>query len=108
MICTITLFDDDGWCRLSPKQLGVGTHDLVASYGGNSMYLASAGTAKLTVAQRLTILKAGKGGKTTKTRATVTTLKLSAATVAYGSEQLVRLSVLTLSPTAARARRPAS
>jgi hypothetical protein len=49
VICRIALFDDTGSCRLSPRQLGVGRHTLVASYPGNPMYLPSVATVKLTV-----------------------------------------------------------
>jgi hypothetical protein len=49
VICTITLSEDTGSCRLSATELGVGVHNLVATYEGSSPYLGSVATAKLTV-----------------------------------------------------------
>ena len=49
VLCTLTLRNNGAWCRLSSKQLTVGTHDLVASYEGSSLYLASSGSTKLTI-----------------------------------------------------------
>jgi hypothetical protein len=49
LVCTITLRNDIGSCKLSATQLAVGTYSLVASYPGNAMYLPSVATAKLTV-----------------------------------------------------------
>lgn len=90
VICTITLSHGTGSCGLATEELGVGVHNLVATYEASPPYLGSVGTATLTVV-------AGSKATTRVTRATMTSLKLSATRVAYGSEQLVRLSVLTLS-----------
>jgi hypothetical protein len=49
VLCTLTLRNNGAWCRLSSKQLSAGTHDLVASYEGSSLFLASSGSTKLTI-----------------------------------------------------------
>ena len=81
-LCKINLSSGNGTCRLSKKQLAVGTYSLVAIYGGSSVYLGST-SAKET----LTVVK-----PTSKTA-----LKLSSSEVTYGHEQLEVLSV-TVSP----------
>ena len=49
-LCVITLSSGKGSCRLSAKQLAVGTHQLVASYGGSTDFGASkSGRRTLTV-----------------------------------------------------------
>jgi len=40
-LCRIALSHGAGSCRLSKKQLAVGTYNLVASYGGNSIFFGS-------------------------------------------------------------------
>ncbi len=81
-ICTVTLKSGIGSCRLSARELALGTYHLVATYSGNGSYLGSSKAKKLVVV---------------KTRPTVSTLHLSHPTVTYGHEQLARLSVVTLS-----------
>jgi hypothetical protein len=45
----ITLKDDIGSCRLSPRQLGVGTYQITADYLGNMVFPPSLTTTKLAV-----------------------------------------------------------
>ena len=88
-LCTITLVSGRGPCRLSARELALGTLYLVATYSGSKLYLASTKVAKLVV-----------GGPT----ATSSVLRLSHLTGNYGAEQLVRISVTT---TTRRAGSPA-
>jgi hypothetical protein len=81
-LCVITLKSGKGSCTLSAEKLAVGTYGLVATYKGSTDFDGSA-SAK----ESVTVAKA-----TSKT-----TLKLSAAKVTYGDEQIEHLSV-TVSP----------
>lgn len=49
VLCTITLSSGHGSCRLSARQLAVGTHHLAVHYLGNSPYLPSGYVAEVTV-----------------------------------------------------------
>jgi hypothetical protein len=49
VLCVITLKDDIGSCRLSPRQLGVGTYQITADYLGNMVFPPSLTTTKLAV-----------------------------------------------------------
>ena len=80
-LCVITLVSGKGSCTLSAERFGAGGYDIVATYGGSSNLGTSASTkAPLTVAEE----------------ASFTSLKLSAAKVTYGHEQVEHL-VVTVS-----------
>lgn len=49
VLCVITLKDDIGSCRLSPRQLGVGTYQITADYLGNMVFSPSLTTTELAV-----------------------------------------------------------
>ena len=76
--CRISLSGGSGSCLLSALSLPVGTHIVRASYGGSSVFDASA---------------SGKVVFTVYRSKTTTSLKLAVKTVAYGHEQRERLSV---------------
>jgi hypothetical protein len=77
-LCVIKLSSDEGSCKLSAKKLEAGIYDLVAMYEGSANIDPSA-SAKET----LTVAKATSR----------TVLKLSAAKVTYGHDQVEHLSV---------------
>ena len=81
-ICKLTLRAGKASCRLSPRELALGIYHLVATYSGNGIYLGSSKAKKLVIV---------------KTRPTVSKLHLSHSKVSFGHEQLVRISVVTLS-----------
>jgi Big-like domain-containing protein len=77
-ICTITLASGKGGCALKPARFAAGRHVLTASYRGAAQFLSSSSpVAVLTVSQ----------AKTT------TGLGLSSASVRYGKENSLRISV---------------
>jgi len=86
--CRITLSSGKGTCTLPSNKLNVGSRNLVATYNGSAVFGRSA-SAK----QTLSVVK-----ETTKI-----VLKLSFAKVAYGHEQLERLSVTVLPQYSGRA-----
>jgi Bacterial Ig-like domain (group 3) len=78
-ICQIKLAAGKGGCSLGATQFAVGTAKITVSYGGDGNFDASASKAVT-----LGIAKA----------ASTTTLRLSAVKVAYGKEQVERVSVV--------------
>ena len=90
-LCTITLVSGLGTCWLSASELVVGTHLVSATYSGSDEYFVS------TTARSVVVARPKPGRPVVKTRPISTFLKLSRGNVAYGSEQLVRLAVLTMS-----------
>ena len=77
-VCVITLSAGRGSCTLKATQLPGGTYSLIARYSGSPVFDTSFSAQKLLLVDKAT---------------SKTSLKLSAAMVRYGREQMERLSV---------------
>jgi hypothetical protein len=77
VICTMTVVDGKGTCRVPASSFGIGTSRIVGTYSGPGYRSAQS------VPQEVTVVAA----------TTTTTLALSPATVTYGNEQAGHLSV---------------
>jgi hypothetical protein len=74
-VCTIALAGGTGSCSFTPSQFPVGTFTVTGSYSGDANYIATSGTASVTVA---------KGN-------TATGLALAKTAITYGSETVEKL-----------------